>query len=342
MTTYNPGTSYFNRHVNQYLTDFWIEWKNSGMVADIIAPSVNVVKDSDLYKVWLKEHFDLIDTRRADKAESKTVAFGWSDDTYSLKLEALNFEVSEKERENSDDQLSPEFRGVERLGELIDLARENRVKTLVEATASVTSANRNTIGTTADFSASTWDDYDAQLQGTADPLKDIRLMKRQVYDATRVWPNAIIMTYEVAEVLANAPKYLERHKPLTTELLTNGGLLPVVQGLWVVEASAAYNTAKDGQTASLSGLWDKTKVHVAYIDGLPQPTRAATITGVQLAPSSMDRKTWIRTFRKSGGRVVRQWNIPAKRNVDVYEVEDNMTEKLTSDVLASRLSGVVE
>lgn len=342
MTDYAPGTHYVNRHVNQYLTDFFLEWKNSGMIANIIAPSVNVVKQTDLYKIWGKEHFNVLDTRRADKAQSKTVAFGWSDDSYSLKLEALNFEVSAMERENSDDQLSPEFRGVERLGEMIDLAQENRVATLVELAASVTSANRNVVGTTTGFDYM-WDDYDAYAANgeAGSPLFQIRKAKRQVYDATRVWPNALILTYEASEYLANHPAYLAKYKNFDTSLITDGGLLPVIQGLWVIEASAGYNTAKDGQTASISGMWDKTMCHVAYIDGLPMPNRSQLITGTAAPTSSMDRKTWIRTFRKSGGRVVRQWQLPWKRNVDVFEVEDNLTEKVTSTLLASRISGII-
>lgn len=342
MTDYAPGTHYLNRHVNQYLTDFFIEWKNSGMIAGIIAPTVSVQKQSDLYKIWGKEHFNVLNTRRADKAESKTVAFGWSDAEYSLKLEALNFEVSAMERENADDQLSPEFRGVERMGEMIDLARENRVAALVELAASITSANRNVVGTTSGFEYA-WDDMDAFAAhgDSGSPLYQIRKAKRQVYDATRVWPNALILTYEAAEQLAHNPAYLDKYKNADTSLITDGGLLPIIQGLWVIEASAGYNTAKDGQTASISSMWNKTIATVAYIDGLPMPTSNKLITGVETPKSSMDRKTFIRTFAKAGGRVVRQWQLPWKRDVDVYEVEDNLTEVVTSTSLAARISGIV-
>ncbi len=342
MTDYAPGTHYLDRHVNQYLTDFFVEWKNSGMVAGIIAPTVSVQKQSDLYKIWGKEHFNVVNTRRADRAASKNVAFGWSDTTYQLKLEALNFDVSQMERENSDNQLSPEFRGVERIAEMLDLARENRVAALVELAASVVTANRNVVGTTTGFGYA-WDDYDAYAaQGeTASPLYQIRQAKRQVYDATRVWPNALILTYEAAEQLANNPAYIAKYRNFDTSLITDGGLLPIIQGLWVIEASAGYNTAKDGQTASISSMWNKTIAHVAYIDGLPMPTSKQLITGVETPKSPMDRKTWIRTFAKSGGRVVRQWNVPEKRNLDVYEVEDNLTEVVISTSLASRISGIV-
>lgn len=342
MTDYAPGTHYLNRHVNQYLTDFWVEWKNSGMIAGIIAPTVSVQKQSDLYKIWGKEHFNVVDTRRADGAESKTVAFGWSDTTYQLKLEALKFGVTQMERENSDDQLSPEFRGVERVGEMIDLARENRVAALVELAASIATGNRNVVGTTSGFEYM-WDDYDAYAAHgeSGSPLSQIRKAKRQVYDATRVWPNALILTYEAAEYLANNPAYLAKYKNMDTSLLTDGGLLPIIQGLWVIEASAGYNSAKDGQTASISSMWNKTIATVAYIDGLPMPTSNKLITGVETPKSSMDRKTFIRTFAKAGGRVVRQWNVPEKRNLDVYEVEDNLTEAVISTSLAARISGIV-
>lgn len=342
MTDYAPGTHYLNRHVNQYLSDFWVQWKNANTIAEIICPSVNVVKQSDLYKIWGKEHFNVVNTRRADKAESKTVAFGWSDDSYILKLEALNFEVSAMERENSDDQLSPEFRGVERLGEMIDLARENRVAALVETAGTVLAANRNVVGTTAGFEYA-WDDMDAYAANgeKASPLYQIRKAMNQVYSATRVWPNALILTFEAAEALANNPGYLAKYKNMDTSLITNGGLLPVIQGLWVVEASAGYNTAKDGQTASISSMWNKTIAHVAYIDGLPPINNNQLITGAPLGSTTMDRKTWIRTFRKSGGRVVRQWQLPWKRDVDVYEVEDNLTEKVISTSLAARISNII-
>lgn len=342
MTEYAAGASLYNRHVNQYLTDYWFSLPGNKVVCNIIAPSVDVNKMNDLYKIWNREHFKSVETRRADKAPSNTVAFGWSDTTYKLHFEALNFEVSEAERENADDQLSPEFRGVDILNSLIELRREKRVAALVEATASVIAANRNIVGTTDGF-ANTWDDYDAYESGgeAVSPLAQIRKMKRQVFAATRVWPNAILIPYGLSEILANHPAYLNRYKNTDTSLITDGGLLPVIQRLWVIELSAGEDTAKDGQTESIGEIWDATKVHVAYIDGLPPVQSGSLIDGMPLPTGVADRYTWLRTFRKRNSRVVRQWNIPNKRNVDVYEVEETIGEQLTSASLASRLSGAI-
>lgn len=340
MTDYAPGTSLYSRHINQYLTGYWQGWAGNDFISNFIAPRVQVQKMSDLFKVWGREHMKYVETRRADKAESKTVAFGWSDDTYKLHFEALNFEVSQAERENADDQLSPEFRGVDRLGQLIDLSREKRVATLVEATASVVAANRNVIGTTAGFSTTVWSDYDGYAQGTNHPLTDIRLMKRQIYSGTLMQANALIIPTTAAETLANHPEYLERYKNTDTSLITDGGLLPIIQNLWVIEATAIEDTAKDGQSVTMGNVWDATKVHVAYIDGLPPVAKGKLLVGSNRPVSFGDNMTWIRTFEKSGSRVVRQWNWMNKRNLDVFEVEETLGEQVTSTLLASRLSGV--
>lgn len=340
MTDYAPGTSLYNRHVNQYLSDYWFSLPGNKTVANILAPAVDVTKMTDLYKVWGKEHFKIVETRRADKAVSNTVAFGWSDTTYKLYFEALNFEVSEAERENSDDQLSPEFRGIDILNTLIDLKREQRVKTLAEATASVATANRNVVGTTSGFEY-LWSDYDAYAANgeSGSPMAQLRAMKRQVFASSRVWPNAVILTYNTSETLANNPSYLAKYKNADTSLLTDGGLLPILLNMWVIETSSAQDTAKDGQTASLSNLWTDGTVTVAYIDGLPPIQKGQLITGMPLPTGVPDKYSWLRSFRKRNSRVVRQWNHPEKRNTEVFEVEETIGEQLISSSLAARVTG---
>lgn len=343
MTDYAAGNiSPYNRHVNQYLTDYWFSLPGNKVVCNIVAPAVDVTKMSDLYKVWGREHFKAVETRRADKAPSNNVAFGWSDENYKLHFEALNFDVSEAERENADDQLSPEFRGVDILNNLIELRREKRVATLAQATASVIAANRNVVGTTGGFEY-LWSDYDAfAAHGDAgSPLAQLRACKRQVFAATRVWPNAILIPYGSSEILANNPAYLAKYKNADTSLLTDGGLLPVLLNMWVIELSAGEDTAKDGQSVSMADVWDATKVHVAYIEGLPPIQKGKLIDGLQLPTGVADRYTWLRTFRKRNSRVVRQWLHPEKRMTQVYEVEETIGEQLCSASLAARISGVV-
>lgn len=333
MTTYAPGTSLYNRHVVQYLTNYWEETPNSGLIGDIVAPRVQVQKMSDKYIIWGTEHFNVLDTYRADRAESKNVAFGWSDDSYQLFFHALNFDVSQAERENADSYLSPEFRGVDRLAEMLAIAREKRVATLIETTASVIAANRFAL-----TNLERWSAYEAT---ESDPFADIRDAKNAIHAATRRWPNCIIIPYPVSQALVNHPKYQAKYKNMDSYMVTNGGLLSMIEGLWVIEPSAGYNTAKDGQTASLSDIWTKTMVHVCYIDGLPAPAANQLITGTAAVKSSMDRATFIRTFEKSNGRTVRSWQLPWKRDIDVFEVEECLAEKVTSTSLAARITNVI-
>lgn len=315
-----------------YLTNYYIKFYQQGLIADILAPRATVTKRADKYKIWDNEHFRHYDTIRAPKALSNRFSAGWSSDTFFCEYYALHDFISDDDRAEADAALDPEFDLVDNLGAALALDREKRVAALATATASIHTDNKQTL-----VAAAKWDNFDGgQAAPESDPFKHIRIAKGKIHAKTGMRPNALIIPFESAMILAQHPLVLSRY-PMSKDNVSEAGLPAVFAGLHVVEPGSRENTAKRGATDSMSAVWDTTKVYVAYLDGLPPVAASATMQGTDMPRSSGNKPTWIRTFDR--GRKVRTWHDEARQGVDAYEPEECVDEKVVSTLLGASISG---
>jgi len=331
--------TFHDYHTNVYLTGHYLRYTNPGMIADIVCPRVRVQNANDKYPVWDKKNFKLVNTLRADKTPSGEFKRGWSDGTYSCEEYALHYMVSQKERANADSPVDPEFELLEEVGEVIDLDREDRVHTLASASASVASANKKTL--------EQGKEWNQETSSSARIFSDIAWAKGQIWAAIRKRANCLILPYEDALKISENQQIRDRLKGIDYKQVTLAGLPSKIAGLWVIEAGAGYNSAKQGQTVDIASVWTSGTAYVAYIDGL-SPTDDLLDGGSpyrlinrEKPQGSANKLTWIRTFDWKG-RTVRQWHKEELASSDVYEVaEQGIDEVLITSSAACKFSNTI-
>lgn len=88
-------------HVNKLLSNVSIQYRNEEYIWDKVFPQVQVVKDTDLYRVY-DRNFRIPETRRAPKAVSREFNFEFSTSSYALEQHALKDYVGDDEEQQND------------------------------------------------------------------------------------------------------------------------------------------------------------------------------------------------------------------------------------------------
>ncbi len=116
-------------HVDQLLSNVSIQYKNNESIWKKVFPIVNVVKDSDLYRVYDRNNLKSPETKRAPKAAANEGNFGFSTSSYRLEKHALVEYVGDDEAEQND-QDSLEIIATEYVTEQLDKRAELMTESL--------------------------------------------------------------------------------------------------------------------------------------------------------------------------------------------------------------------
>ena len=298
-------------HVSTPLTNLAIKYRNLAFVADVILPVVKVAKESDKYYKFSREELKSVDTHRAIGAPANEVDWNVTNETYSCEEYALKKLVSDRIMRNADAPIRPKITSSEKLLKWIYLGYEKRVKALISGT-SITSA----------VPSIKWD-------GTSPVIEtDVDTGKASIRNNAGVEPNLIMMNDEVKDVVKkdSTVRNLIRYTIAGSggqELLVNGDLPPVLWGLKVVLAMAREDTAKQGQTAAYSKIWDD-DVLIAYVE--PSPSLEALTLGY--------------TFRTTNGVVVKTWR-DNERDGDMIQPSIIQDEKLVATAAGYLIDNVL-
>jgi hypothetical protein len=306
-------SNYKALHVDAVLTNFALAWKNGRFVAGDICPTVRVLKSSDLFPVWGLENFRRLLTLRRDGTDFRTADEDFTTDGYSTKGYGLAATVTKKQINNADGWLKPARRKVTFLKNLLALDREIRVKTLATAAASFATSHSITLS-----AGNEWDDYNSP---DSDPEQDIMDACEQIYGATYLVADTILIPYKYARRLAKHPQIRKLREVKADRLLTRSGLPPVLFGLNVVVPSAGYVSTKKGQAAALTELWSDTAI--VYRKGTPE----------------YEDPTWLASFTWGNQEVENTYDAKKKsRFITVEEPETD--EKCVSNLLAYKIGNI--
>lgn len=249
-------------HINQFLTNLSVQYKNAAFVNESLFPQVMVEKESDLYPVYSQNMmFQIYKTNRSNGGRSAEVDWTLAPNgQYTCSQYALKDIVTDRDVRNADTPLTVEVDTMEFVQNSLDLEKEYRAASLALNTATYLG---NAVET---YTSSTqWSNY----SGSSHPFQDIRAGIKTIWTNARVRPNTIVIPQQVADVLVEHPDYLERLKYTDPNLVTDNGLPSKLVGLNVVVAGGGYNAANPGQTASIADIWGK-NVILAYVDPAPK------------------------------------------------------------------------
>lgn len=247
------------------LTAIAIGYRNSALIADEVLPRVQVGKQEFKYlKYDLADSFTVPDTRVGRTSRPTEVSFAATEVTSACNGYGLDDPIPQSDIDNAPPNYNPLGRSTEVLTDLILLAREQRTANLVFNTASYTaSTNRTQLSGTSQFS-----DYT-----NSNPITALLAG----LDACVMRPNILILGQAVWSKLRQHPKVTQAVFGVngTSGIITREQLAQALEIEEVQVGQGWANTAKKGQTASLSRLWGKHAAAI-YRDRLADTNRGTT------------------------------------------------------------------
>lgn len=268
-----PAQTVGNVHVDALLSNLARLYRplDEGFIADLVAPYLPVVHESDKYVVWDQGPFfsTEVDDLTPDRQEPRIVEFSHSTESYVAQRRELAWDISDRERGNSDNQLRlQENKQAGTLG-LLMLKREQRVADMLRKVANGGQLN---LGANA---ATKWDNAAADYQDLA---IDVMAGKTALRQAVGANPNVIVIPSAVAEgmhksLLFQVLQYTYGDSRARNLIEQEYPVLPgQLFGMKVIVGGQIKNTAVEGQTASYSDVWGEA-VRLLYVS-----TRPATET----------------------------------------------------------------
>jgi len=281
-------------HVDRPLSNFAVQYRNRKLIGAEVAPFVMVNNKSDEYFIFTKkDRFTVPETIRGPKGSANEADWTTSTSTYGCVDNALRHFLSDAIVANQDTPIQARQRTVSFLTDLLLLAYERQVSSLVTTAANYGASYKATLS-----GDDQWDQYD-----TSDPIGDVETGKAACF----VEPNTMIIGEEVWRKVKHHPQILDRIKGGA-----RGGDPAIVKPELVAEifeverlliGKAKYNSANAGGTASYSYVWGKDAV-LAYIDPDVDLENVSAFKSFMWRQMTTDAGYKVRTYRdeeKGGG-----------------------------------------
>ena len=245
--------------IQQELTAIALAYSNRSYIADLVLPRVPV--GSREFK-WLRfnrdEMFTVPETMVGRKGVPNEVQFGATEVAGFVKDYGLDDLVPNEDLSAAPAGYDPLGRAVEGTSELIALDREKRVADLVFNTATYPEANRATLSGTSQWSDYTNSDPYSAIMAARDGMLmpfNTGVIGRLAWSKLRVHPK--ITAALAPSATGNTGTSNAQGAPATLQAVAD--LLELDQ---ILVGESWINTAKPGQTASLSRVWGK---HMALL-----------------------------------------------------------------------------
>lgn len=298
--------------INTSLTAIALSYRNTSLIADMVAPRVPVSTDAFKYFKFNKdEAFTVPDTKIGRKSEANEVEFGGTEVTDSTADYGLRDAVPLRDIQNAEGTpFDPLGQASLNLSRLVQLDREVRVAGLVFNAANYATGNKATLTTTAQ-----WSDYT-----NSNPVSAMLT----AFDSMIMRPNTLVLGQAVWTVLRQHPRVVEAVKGTgagvnAVGIVTRDQLAALLEIDQILVGQAFLNGAKKGLAASYGRCWGKFAAAL-YMEPVTS-TQAAT--------------TAVFTADSGGGLRVRDW-FDEKRGPDgsqVIQVVDTVKEVMPSNDL---------
>ncbi len=293
-----PSPTVYDVHVDTPLANVSIAYRNASYIADQVFPVVPVQKKSDLFwkftkADWFRDEIAI----RAPGVEASEADYGISTGSYNCTTYALAKVVPDEVRLNADSPLRPDLEATEFVTDKLLLGLERRVAAIVSASAGWAYSASPTVQWGTD---------------TSDPLGDIENAINGVISVPGVYPNTMVMSWDVWRKLKNHPDLLDRVKySRPTGRVEVADITSWFNVPKVLLGTALYDSAKDGQSASMAYIWGKT-LWIGYVP--PSPALMTPAAGYVLQWQS---------------REIRRYRLDT-RHADKIEAQHSTTEIVTA------------
>lgn len=253
-----PQPTYNQVHTPTPLTIIAVAYTQdaTAYIADKVFPIVPVQKQSDLYYIWSKADFFRNNPRkRADATESAGAGVNLTTDSYRCDVWGLHDDIGEQARANQDPSVDLEATTTEFLMQQLLISRDlNFATTYMVAGIWGTTITGSAAPTGAQV-------YQWSDDANSDPFTDISNAQTAILQNTGKKPNVLVLGWAVYQALRKHPLVIDRIK--FTMKADAADITPMLLAAAfavdeVVVSEAVYNTANEGQAASMAFIVGKT------------------------------------------------------------------------------------
>lgn len=234
--------------VDPVLTGITLAYQNRTLIADAVLPRAPAMPKMEFnYNQWdLAEGFTLPDTKVGRKSAPEEVEFTAARVTDKTEDYGLDDVVPNDDIANAGATVDPLGRATEGLTDLVLLARELRTSTLVFTAANYPAANQVTLSGT-----SQWSDYTTP----STPIEDIQAG----LDVPLLRPNIMVIGRLAFTKLSGHPAINKAVHGTSGDkgIVRRGQIAELFELEDVIIGEPFLNTAKRGQTATISRVWGK-------------------------------------------------------------------------------------
>jgi hypothetical protein len=234
--------------IDKQLTNVSQKLVVEGCVSPIVLPKVQSAQYSGKIAKYGLDHLRIVNSVIGGKGKYRRVeSVSRSSDGFYIESHGLEGLVTDEDYKNVEDPFDAESDETEGITSILMLEKE---KALADSLTSTSVLTQNvTLSGTSQFS-----DY-----SNSDPLAAIVAGKKAVRDGCGGIVNAMIMDYDVAEVLRYHPAILDRlgFKEQKPGGLTDADLAKAFNIERLIIPSAKYNSAALGQADVLANIWGK-------------------------------------------------------------------------------------
>lgn len=282
-------------HVDRYLTNMAIMYSQETdiWIASKVFPLVPVLKKSDLYVKFPKGYFmrDEMEPRPLG-GRPKSTGYELEKDTYSCEEEALEHKIDDRVRENADEPIAPDLRGMELLTEkaLIHRDREWAADYFNSGPWDTTWKG---VGKESEVKETKFLRFDVYVLGEgAEQSKPIELfdeLATQMRRKTGRRPNKLVLGADLYVVIKNHPEVVERVKYTMSPpaVVTPGILAALFDVEEVLIAESISNSAQEGQPDEIDFIVDSKSALLIYAAASPSiytPSAGYTFAWTGLIP----------------------------------------------------------
>lgn len=266
--SYDPGQLYYD----PILTGFSIGFQDQNLYGELLAPPTPVRQQSGRYRVFDRSHWLIHDDIRAPGTAANEIGGRkWSEDTFKVEEHSLQAVVVDEEHDTLLGQggiADPVFGGVDTVDPDQDAAEdttgsiqrkhEKLVADIFRDTSNYPGGNVVTLTSGA---GTQWSDYTGGVNSTSDPVANIKLAIQTIFQATRRWPNMMIIPFDAIGIIENHPRVVGRYQ-YTSVMDPNAWRvmlgLPagVADGIQVFVVDSVYNAADNvDATEDIQSFW---------------------------------------------------------------------------------------
>jgi hypothetical protein len=301
-------------HVDVALTTVSVKYQNATFVGEKLFTPILVNKDSDIYFIYGKQDFRIFNTIRAPGTRAKQVEWTIEKSApYFTKEHSLEMQLIDEVRNNADDPIQYDADSTEILTNMLLLDLEKNIADVAQDPNSYAPEHSETLSET-----DKWSDYTS-----SNPLKKVRDMKETIRNKIFLYPNTMIVSADVHNVLLDHPVIVDRIKYTQLGVTTEQLLARLFEIDNYLIAGGGYISSAEGQEETLTNIWNNCVV-LAYV--APRPGLKQISFGY--------------LFRRKGYRMVERWRDDPLRS-DWIRVSDKYDIRVISPYAGYLLQSVV-